>query len=104
MLHRFSIDPVVLLVRPDEFDEAGLPRVVERYDQAILVSCDLEHHSTAFENTRRSKSRLHLLRSPPGRSLGFCMPGFDGTLRVTVLRTALPELPQCAFGDDAHVT
>jgi hypothetical protein len=34
--------------------------------------------------------------------LRFCVPGFDGTLSVTVLPTALPELPQCAFGDDTH--
>src|SRR3970282_1603428 len=102
MLHRFSINAVVLLVRSNELDKAGLPHVVERYDQAILVSCDVEHHSTTFEDTRRSKLRLHLLRSPPGCFCGFCMPGFDGTLSVTVLRTALPELPQRAFGDNAH--
>jgi hypothetical protein len=58
MLHRFSIDLIVLLVRTDKLYKARLPLVVDGYNQSILVSCDVEDHSTALQNARRSKLRL----------------------------------------------
>jgi hypothetical protein len=55
MLHRFSINAVALLVRSNELHKAGLSRVIERDDQTILVSCNIEDHSTVLENARRTK-------------------------------------------------
>jgi hypothetical protein len=51
MLHRFGINAVVLLVSSDEFHEARLALVVDRCDQAILVSSEVEYGSATFENT-----------------------------------------------------
>jgi hypothetical protein len=52
MLHRFGINVVVLFVSSNELYKTRLARVVNRYDQPVLVSCYVEYDSATFENAR----------------------------------------------------
>jgi len=102
MLHCLRINGVVPFVRSDELHKAGLPLVIDRYDQAVFVSRDAENDPSTFEDARRPKLRLHFRMGLPRSLEGLGVPCLDRAPRVSVARAALPELPQGPLCDHAH--
>ena len=62
---------------------------------------DVEHHAVVANDAGVPVVGFDVGRRPPGGVLGLGIPGLERLLCITIVRV-LPELAQCAFGDDAH--
>jgi hypothetical protein len=60
LLYSLRVDPVVLLMGPDESDTDDPVREIDPYDEPILVPTDIEHHAPISKDTGRAKLTLQL--------------------------------------------
>jgi hypothetical protein len=90
-LDSLCIDGVVLLVRANELDENDPVRVVDGCDQAILVTSDIEDHTSVLQDARGTKVGLNVRRGLPLGLEDIAMPGKKWLLRVGILRSFVED-------------
>ena len=83
----------------DKPDVGNSIRVVELYDQSILVSRYVENDAVIINNARVAEHCLHIMRALPVRRLDLSVPGLEWLCGIPVM---LPEIPQCSPLDYSH--
>src|SRR5690349_10167428 len=86
-------------MRTDEPHVAHAVRIVDLYNQPILVALDIEHHTAAFDDACAAVLLLHLCRLIPVFLFHFAIPSLH---RLFGLRKSLPKRTQGAFRYDSH--
>src|SRR4051812_40897509 len=98
-----GIDPVVFGVRSDEANVDPLASIVDRRDQPIFVSADIEDRAATSQNISASKCLLNVVGRRPVRASNHMDPGPESLFGI--LSPWLdPEVPESADRDDPHST
>src|SRR5438094_242944 len=101
-LNPLCVDGVVLRVRADEPDIDHPAWVVDPHDEAILVACYVEHHTTVFQDARRPDFALHAGGSRPIGSLHLADPCHERIVRVDIGWAPSNKSLQPAHRNDPH--
>src|SRR5258708_6757428 len=99
MLDLLHIDFVVFGVRANKSDVDYSVRIVDFYNQPIVVSLDIEHHATALDDACTPILLFHLYWIVPIVLFHFAIPRQQ---RFLCLWKSLPKDAQGAFRNDSH--
>ena len=91
-----DVDSVVCCLRADKPDVARPVRIVDRDDQTVLVTLDVEHHSIFADDARVRVDTLDLGRRAPVSFPGVVVPRSQRLLGVGV---PLPKLSKRTASD-----
>jgi hypothetical protein len=76
-----GVDPIVLGMRSDEFDERDAPREIEGNDHPKIAACDFESRTPAIQNFCIRSGKPHILHRIPFGILDQCSPTLQRNLR-----------------------
>src|SRR5882762_7625976 len=105
MLNLAHVDLVVVLMCSNPLDPHDRLFEIDRHDQSVVVSLDVENNSFRRNDARRCIASLHVRRAAPSRLFNLVEPGIQRGLQswlVSISSSALNELSQGAPGDDPH--
>src|SRR5712692_6263104 len=99
--HGGHVYRVVLRVRTYETDIHDAVWIIALHHEAVFVPANVETHPVMLKNARIAIVDFDRCWAGPIGRTGDLEPGFQGLLRVPVLRP-LPECSQRFLGDDSH--
>jgi hypothetical protein len=105
MLNRPDVDPVIVRVRADPFDEDDGLLEIDTDDEPVTVALDVEDHEVSGDDAGCRGGPLRIRRSGPLRLADCPIPrverGFNRRL-ITLAGPRFDKPLQCSSSNDPH--